>query len=141
MSLGGETNVNHGMKLFWTKSLKVQQDTRMTANGSLGDIKEKVRAFVLEYAAHRGVTSVGDDESILTSNLIDSLGSLRMIDFLETAFPLTIEDTDMLPENFQTLNACESFIKGKLGIPLHESGEAAEKSKIEGTPAPELVNA
>ena len=106
----------------------------MTANNSLSDIKAKVRAFVLEYAAGRGVNGVRDDEPILTNNIIDSLGSLRMIDFLETAFPLTIEDTDMLPENFQTLNACEIFIKGKLGIGVNGSEDGAEEPRSSQTP-------
>jgi len=91
---------------------------RMTANNSnhsLDDAKEKVRAFVLEYAADRGVTEVKDDEPLLTTNIIDSLGSFRMIAFLEETFPLTIEDTDMVPENFQTLNDVEIFIANKLG--------------------------
>ena len=110
----------------------------MTSNN--GDIKEKVRAFVLEYAADRGVTSVADDEPILTNNIIDSLGSLRMIDFLETAFPLTIEDTDMLPENFQTLNACETFIKGKLGIDLNGSESVAQEAPAVTTPSVELTH-
>jgi acyl carrier protein len=117
-------------------SLSVPQDDTMTAensNHAFGDIKEKVRAFVLEYAAGRGVTAVGDDEPILTNNLIDSLGSLRMIDFLETAFPLTIEDTDMLPENFQTLNACEIFIKGKLGIGVNGSAGANGAGGVNGS--------
>ncbi|HJT44959.1 MAG TPA: hypothetical protein VJ721_01690 [Chthoniobacterales bacterium] len=108
----------------------------MSANNSkdsFGDIKEKVRAFVLEYAADRGVTSVRDDEPILTNNIIDSLGSLRMIDFLETTFPLTIEDTDMLPENFQTLNACEIFIKGKLGINVNGSEGANHSAGVNGS--------
>jgi acyl carrier protein len=112
----------------------------MTANNSLGEVKEKVRAFVLEYAADRGVTEIKDDAPILTNNIIDSLGSLRMIDFLETAFPLTIEDTDMLPENFQTLNDCEIFIKGKLGIGVNGSENDAEESKAAAIPAKELVN-
>jgi acyl carrier protein len=118
-----------------------QHDAGMTANNSSGDIKEKVRAFVLEYAADRGVTSVKDDEPILTNNIIDSLGSLRMIDFLETAFPLTIEDTDMLPENFQTLNACEIFIKGKLGIDVNGAEEPKLLTAPAAAPAPVLVNA
>ena|SRR5947207_752054 len=90
----------------------------MTANNSnngVGDVKERIRAFVLEYAAGRGVTELKDDEPLLTSNIIDSLGSFRMIAFLEETFPLTIEDTDMVPENFQTLNDCETFVFGKLG--------------------------
>jgi len=90
----------------------------MTANNSdnpVVDVKEKVRAFVLEYAAGKGLTEVKDDEPLLTTNIIDSLGSFRMIAFLEETFLLTIEDTDMVPENFQTLNDIESFVAGKLG--------------------------
>ena len=93
----------------------------MTMNNSVTDVKEKVRAFVLEYAAGR-ITEVKDDENLLQTNIIDSLGSFRMIAFLEETFPLTIEDTDMLPENFQTLNAVETFIMGKLGT---ANGEVA----------------
>ena len=90
----------------------------MTANNSdnsVVDVKEKVRAFVLEYAAGKGLTEVKDDEPLLTNNIIDSLGSFRMIAFLDETFPLTIEDTDMVPENFQTLNNVESFVASKLG--------------------------
>jgi len=96
----------------------------MTTNNSVSDVKEKVRAFVLEYAAGRGATEVKDDENLLQTNLIDSLGSFRMIAFLEETFPLTIEDTDMLPENFQTLNAVEIFIAGKLGTMNGETEHA-----------------
>ncbi len=86
------------------------------------DVKEQTRAFILEYAAGRGVTELKDDEPLLKSNIIDSLGSFRLIAFLEETFPLTIEDTDMVPENFQTLNDIESFVAGKLGKADGEAG-------------------
>ncbi len=86
------------------------------------DVKEQTRAFILEYAAGRGVTELKDDEPLLKSNIIDSLGSFRLIAFLEETFPLTIEDTDMVPENFQTLNDIESFVAGKLGKPDGAAG-------------------
>ncbi len=101
----------------------------MTANNSenpVVDVKEKVRAFVLEYAAGKGLTELKDDEPLLTNNIIDSLGSFRMIAFLEETFPLTIEDTDMVPENFQTLNDVERFVAGKLGT---VSGTAEQPSQ------------
>jgi acyl carrier protein len=79
------------------------------------DVKESIRAFILEYAANRGVTELKDDEPILTSNIIDSLGSFEMILFLEETFHLKIEDADMDPDNFQTLNHVERFVLGKLG--------------------------
>jgi acyl carrier protein len=79
------------------------------------DVKESIRAFILTYAANRGLTELKDDEPILTSNIIDSLGSFEMILFLEKTFHLTIEDADMDPDNFQTLNHVERFVLGKLG--------------------------
>ena len=90
----------------------------------MADVKEKVRSFVLEYAAGKGLTELKDDEPLLTSNIIDSLGSFRLIAFLEETFPLTIEDTDMVPENFQTLNAVESFVIAKLGKADGEAGHS-----------------
>ena len=89
------------------------------------DVKERTRAFILEYAAGRGVTELKDDEPLLNSNIIDSLGSFRLIAFLEETFPLTIEDTDMVPENFQTLHDIESFVAGKLG---KADGEAVQST-------------
>lgn len=93
---------------------------------SMLGVKEKVRAFVLEYAAGKGLTEVKDDQPLLTSDIIDSLGSFRMIAFLEETFPLTIEDTDMVPENFQTLNDVESFVARKLGKADREAGRQSE---------------
>ena len=128
--------------MCWTRLRDVQHDVDMTENNSsalLGDVKEKIRAFVLEYAADRGFTSLRDDEPILTNNIIDSLGSLRMIDFLETAFPLTIEDTDMLPENFQTINDTEMFIYRKLGISADGAGDRVEAPNVAEPQPSELV--
>ncbi len=82
---------------------------------SLADVKEPIRAFILEYAAARGVTAIKDDESLLQTNVIDSVGVFRLIAFLEETFPLTVEESDMAPENFQSLNDIENFVTGKLG--------------------------
>jgi acyl carrier protein len=81
---------------------------------SMTDVKEPIRRFILEYAAGRGVTEVKDDDSLLKTNVIDSLGAFRLIGFLEDTFPLTVEDSDMVPENFQSLNDIESFVIRKL---------------------------
>lgn len=78
------------------------------------DIKEPIRGFILEYAAGRGATEINDDDALLQTNVIDSLGVFRLIGFLEDTFPLTVEDADMKPENFESLSKIESFVTGKL---------------------------
>ena len=94
----------------------------MSNEATVVEIKEPIRAFILEYAASRGVAEVKDDDSLLKNNVIDSLGVFRLIAFLEETFPLTVEDTDMVPENFQTLNDIDNFVSGKLGRPKSDAG-------------------
>jgi hypothetical protein len=62
-----------------------------------------------------------------------------MIDFMETAFPLTIEDTDMLPENFQTINETVKFIEGKLGISTAAATNGTEQPSVAPAPSPQLI--
>lgn len=96
--------------------------------------KDKIRAFVLEYAREQGVLSLADDESVLTTKAIDSLGTFRVIAFLEETFPLTIEDTDLLPENFETINLMTAFVERKLAGQNAEAVPVA--SAIEDKPVP-----
>jgi len=79
-------------------------------------VREQVRQFVLEYSRPRGFSEIADDESLFKGNIVDSLGVFRMIAFLEETFPLTIEDTDIVVENFETIVQIDTFVKRKLGL-------------------------
>jgi acyl carrier protein len=96
--------------------------------------KDKIRAFVLEYAREQGVTSLADDESVLTTKAIDSLGTFRVIAFLEETFPLTIEDTDLLPENFETINLMTAFVERKIPANGGEAVPAAPAIEAKSVP-------
>jgi acyl carrier protein len=78
-------------------------------------IKQQIREFIAEYGNKKAVTGIADDESLLTRKVVDSLGVFRLIAFLEEAFSLTIEDTDIVPENFETINLIDAFVARKVG--------------------------
>lgn len=79
-------------------------------------IKEQIRQFVGEYGTVKGITDIADDDSLLKRNVFDSLGTFRLIAFVEEAFPLTVDDSDIAPENFETINLIETFVMRKVGI-------------------------
>jgi acyl carrier protein len=91
-------------------------------------VREQIREFVLDYAHGRGTTEVADDESLFKGNVVDSLGVFRMIAFLEESFPLTIEDTDIVVENFETILQIEAFVNGKLSVPREAAVSCARAS-------------
>jgi acyl carrier protein len=57
---------------------------------------------------------IDPDESLISSGVIDSLSLLRIIDFVEKKFDVKVEDTEVVPENFESINVMESLIAGKL---------------------------
>jgi len=81
----------------------------------IASIKVQVREFVWDYSQTKGIAPQADDQLLIQQSTMDSLGVFRLISFLEDTFPIVIEDTDILPENFETINAIEGFILRKMG--------------------------
>lgn len=73
--------------------------------------KATVRAFVIENFLFGEAGDLKDDTSFLDEGIIDSTGVLEMIEFLETTFNITIQDEEIIPENLDTLNNIEAFLK------------------------------
>jgi acyl carrier protein len=59
-------------------------------------------------------TRIDPDASLISSGVVDSLALLRLIAFVEEQFGVTVEDDEVMPENFETLNIIESFVTAKL---------------------------
>lgn len=53
-------------------------------------------------------------QSLIAGGILDSLALLRLIQFIEEQFGITVNDGDVVPDNFETLAAAEAFVKNKL---------------------------
>jgi acyl carrier protein len=79
------------------------------------DIKETVEKFVVEeLMVSPPGTSLDPDTSLVSSGVIDSLAILRLITFLEEKFGIAVEDEEVVPENFETINVIKAFVEDKL---------------------------
>jgi acyl carrier protein len=54
-----------------------------------------------------------DDDSLLATQLIDSLKVAELIVFLEGTYNVTFDGDDLTPENLDTVNAITSFLERK----------------------------
>ena len=77
-------------------------------------MKEQIRQFVMENAQAKGITEIRDDESLMATGVIDSLGIFRLVSFLEDTFHIRISDDEIVHDNFQTVGNIESFVAAKL---------------------------
>ena len=76
-------------------------------------IRTKVRAFLVERFPAMAARKVGDSDSLLDSGIIDSLGILDLATFVEREFGVTLTDEELVPENFDSLDALSSFLDRK----------------------------
>ncbi|RJR34394.1 MAG: acyl carrier protein [Desulfobacteraceae bacterium] len=45
------------------------------------------------------------DENLLDSGILDSLGIMKLLEYLERTFSISVDEEDLLPENFESINA------------------------------------
>ena len=77
------------------------------------DIKETVRAFITKTFYVPDASALGDDVSFLDKGILDSTSVLELTTFLEQEFGIEIKDDELVPENLDSLNAVEAFVKRK----------------------------
>jgi acyl carrier protein len=77
------------------------------------DIKEQVRTFVTSNFYVAAPSVLEDNASLLDKGIIDSTGVLEVIFFIEETFGITVEDSEMLPENLDSIERISNFIARK----------------------------
>lgn len=76
----------------------------------------EVEKFIVEeIALGTGIDSVDHDEDLLAQDIIDSLGIVELVKFLESQYGISVSDDDLLPENFQSVNSVVAFVEARRG--------------------------
>jgi acyl carrier protein len=73
--------------------------------------KQRIRAFIIENFLFGEDNDLKDDTSFIEEGIIDSTGVLELIEFIEEEFDIQIDDEDMIPENLDSLNNLEKFLR------------------------------
>lgn len=79
------------------------------------DISRTIESFIVdEILMDKEKTRIDPEASLINSGIVDSLSLLRLIQFVEEEFGVIVEDEEVVPDNFDTLNTMESFVGEKL---------------------------
>lgn len=81
----------------------------------MNEIQREVRAFISNDLG-RAVSSVSDVDSLLEAGILDSVGVLSLIGFLERKYGITFPDDELMPENLDTINAIAAFVARRLEV-------------------------
>ena len=69
------------------------------------DVKEQIKEFILtDLCEDLDVDQIEDDQNLFDSGILDSLGILKILSFLDEELDIDISSDEIKPENFATLN-------------------------------------
>ena len=78
-------------------------------------IEQRIHGFLLEKFPLARKSGVNKDTALLEKGILDSLGILDVVSFLENEFSLVVSDEELVPENFQSLGTLTTFVLRKTG--------------------------
>ena len=76
-------------------------------------IQEKVKQYILQ-ASHADANKIKNESLLFKEGFFDSMGFILLITFLEEEFKIKTSDSDLLEENFESINAIRDFVTRKL---------------------------
>ena len=78
------------------------------------DIKESIRAYIAENIlfSDNGYP-YADDASFLEEGIVDSMGIMELVMFVDERFGVTVEDEELVPDNFDSVSKLAAYIQSK----------------------------
>ena len=75
---------------------------------------QHIRTFIFEnFLFDAEESALGNDDSFLEQGVIDSTGVLELVEWIEETFEIKIDDTELVPENLDSVNLIAAFIERK----------------------------
>ena len=76
-------------------------------------VVSQIASFVRDEFGARDPSRINQDTELFHEGVVDSMGVLTLMRFLEQTFQIQIEPREMLIENFATIAAMRDFVVGK----------------------------
>lgn len=75
---------------------------------------DQVRKFIVAELNFPGAESeLTDDYPLLAKEVLDSMGIVQVVDYLEATFGIEVDDEDLVPDHFSTIDGIAGLVATK----------------------------
>lgn len=81
----------------------------------LSKVEQEVRTFIVEnFLLTAEMVDLAGSESLTQRGIVDSVGILELMLFLETSYQVEIPDHEVIPDNMDTVDNIVRYVERKL---------------------------
>jgi acyl carrier protein len=87
-------------------------------------IKNLIRDYILQnFLFTDNGDSLRNDASFLEEGIVDSTGVLELVMFVEETFGIEVNDEEIIPENFDSVDYLAHYVRSKTGETVPDARE------------------
>lgn len=80
------------------------------------EIRSTVKDFIMTtFLPGEAASALGDGENLLANGVLNSLGMLKLVGYVESEFDIEVGPTEANAENFGTIDTITAYVAGKVG--------------------------
>jgi acyl carrier protein len=77
-------------------------------------LRSQIRSFIWEKFPIARKRGLNDELPLLETGIVDSLGVLDVVGFLEQTFQIRIDDDELTPDNFASIGSMAAFMERRI---------------------------
>ncbi len=82
----------------------------------MADIASRIKSFIAEEIMFEDNTATLQEDTPLLGGIMDSLGLMQLVSFIEEEFDVTVDDAEVTVDNFRTLADIERLVSSKVSV-------------------------
>lgn len=82
----------------------------------MSEISDRIRGFISTELMFEDASASLSDDTPLLAGVIDSLGLMQLISFIEEEFDVAIDDAEVTASNFRSVADIEKLIEQKVQV-------------------------
>ncbi len=79
-------------------------------------IEDKIREFIVKNLYYAEDNPIGDEDSFLETGVVDSMGVMELVAFVQSEFGVEVAQNEIVVENFDSIRKLANFVRRKLRV-------------------------
>jgi acyl carrier protein len=81
-------------------------------------MEDAIKQFIVDEMlfGKKAKADLAVDESLISAGIIDSITLYRLLSYLQEYFRITVDDEDVIPENFESIQALARYVRSKADL-------------------------
>ncbi|HVW11317.1 MAG TPA: phosphopantetheine-binding protein [Bryobacteraceae bacterium] len=91
-------------------------------------IETAIRDFLRDFLFLADADNLSGDDSFLEKGIVDSMGILHLITFVQQKYAIDVKDDELVTDNWDSIDRMSRYIRRKLGAGEMEPGSLLAQS-------------